>query len=303
MPIEKFNTTQKFKPAPNTQLLNTFLAKGYHFQDSEKITFNSIDLFYTRQQITSEFGIGVDGGSFFIQKQDVAKYSGKRLGASLLWNHFTFRIGINIFDDFNEFVPTVQYESKYRQHNYSLEYTHQNALFYTFALCPYEKRIDVHHFSASDYISFRNNKDLWANLELNNFSNNDTEFTGQFDWRFYYDTLTNKNFSYHLALEGWYTTHSKQTTCFYSPDFSDTTMLRIDPRYIFSKYLGVKAKAGLGYSFADQAQAYKLGLWFFGTPKENLTYNIGCLYSNATRFSASSSYNYRECDVNLGYTW
>jgi len=303
IPIEKFNTTQKAQPSPNTQLLNTILARGYHFQDSEKISFNSIDLFYTHQKLTPEFGIGVDGGYFYIQQQDIAKYSGQRFGASLLWNHFTLRLGMNLFDDFSEFVPTIEYQNRFRQHSYSLEYTHQNALFYTFSLCPYEKKVDVHHFNASDYISLRNNKDLWTNIELNNYSNNDTELTGQFDWRFYYNTLQDKKFSYHIALEGWYTTHSHPNNCFYSPDFSDATMVRIDPRYIFSKYLGVRAKAGLGYSFADKAQAYKAGLWFFGNPKENLTYNIGCLYSNATRLSSSATYNYRECEVNMGYTW
>jgi hypothetical protein len=303
VPIEKFNATQKSDPLNNTQPRNTLFGRGYHFHDSENIIFNSLDLFYTRQKVTDDLGFSGDGGYFYIEQQNKAKYAGTRYGISLLWNHFILRLGLNYFDGFTQFVPTLKYENRYRQHSYSLEYTYQNALFYTFSLCPYEQRINVHHLSASDYINLKNNKDLWTNIELNNYINDDTELTGQFDWRFYYYNQADKKFSYHTALEGWYTTHTKPNSCFYSPNFSDTTLLRIDPQYILNKYIGIKGKAGLGYSFADNTQAYKLGLWFFGTPQENLSYSIGCLYSNSTRISASSSYNYHECEVNLEYQW
>jgi len=303
MSIRKFNDTQKHSITPIKQENNTIFAKGYHFHDSEKITFNSIDLFYTRKNITDDIALGADAGVFYLQKDDIVRYNGIRYGASLFWNHFTLRLGMNNFDDFSEFVPTLRYENSYKNHSYSLEYTHQNSLFYTYSLCSYENRISADHFSLSDYITLKNQKNLWINLEVNHFSNTDTETTGQFDWRFYYSKLYQKRFNYDLALEGWYTSHSKQHNCFYSPKFADSTMIRIDPQYVFSKYIGIRGKAGLGYSFMDKSLAYKLGLWFFGNPKDKLSYSAGCLYSNSMRVSASSSYNYEECEVNLGYSW
>ncbi len=282
---------------------NVFFLRGYHFHDSEKITFDSADIFYTRQNITKDIALGADAGLFYLQKDGITRYNGMRYGASLFWKHFIFRAGVNKFDDFSEFVPTIGYENNYKNHNYSIEYTHQNSLFYTYSLCSYKKRISADHFSLSDYISFQNKKNLWTNLTVNKFNNGDTEITGQFDWRFYYSKPYQKRFNYDLALEGWYTSHTKQHSCFYSPSFADTTILRIDPQYIFSKYIGIQAKAGLGYSFKDNSQAYKFGLWFFGNPQKKLSYSLGCLRSNSARISASSSYNYQECKVDLGYSW
>ena len=167
----------------------------------------------------------------------------------------------------------------------------------------YEKKIIANHFSASDYVNLKNNTNLWMNLQMNMFSNNDTEFTGQFDWRFYQDTLFTQNFTYYLALEGWYTSHSKESLCFYSPSFSDSTLLRIDPQYIFSKYFGIKGKLGIGYSVTEETQPFKYGYSIFGNPTENLSYTAGCTHSNAAKLAAGTTYHYTECEVNLGYKW
>ena len=306
IPITQFTTALEVPITPTKRITkkpHNLLSKGYHFQDSEHIVFNALDLFYTQADITKTISLGGDIGYFSIEKKDRAKYNGTRYGVSLLAHHFTIRLGINIMEDFKEFVPTLTYENSYKKHNYSLEYTHQNALFYTFSLTPYEKRIDVDHFSVSDYLALANNTDLWANIELNHFSNNDTEFTLQYDWRLYYNTLHTQNFSYYIALEGWYTSHTKEHKDFYAPHFSDATLLRIDPHYSFSKYFGIKGRGGLGYSFKDKANAYKFGLWFFGNVQSSLTYSAGCVYSNATRVSASNSYSYDECTINLEYIW
>jgi hypothetical protein len=253
--------------------------------------------------VSRDLALGVDGGYFSIQKKGLKKYSGMRYGAWLFAKNFSFRLGVNKTKDFTEFVPTILYENSYNKHSYSLEYTHQNALFYTFALCPYEKRITAHHLSLSDYISMKEDRDLWANVTMNFFSNQDREVTAQYDWRFYYKLFLQKKFSYHIALEGWYTSHSKATSCFYSPNFSDSTLIRIDPQYRFSRYFALRGKIGVGYSFKDNTDPYKFGLWIFGNTKNSFSYNAGCLYSNATRLSAGTSYNYKECKLEAGYKW
>jgi len=299
----KISSAKTTSEAATPTSLNYLLGKGYYFEDSADIVFASVDLFYRRNQISKNVDIGVDAGYFFIEKKNVNKYEGMRYGLSLFWENFTFRLGLNNYTDFSEIVPTIKYENSYKKHSYLLEYTRQNALFYTYALCPYEKKIIANHFSASDYVNLKNNTNLWMNLQMNMSSNNDTEFTGQFDWRFYQDTLFTQNFTYYLALEGWYTSHSKESLCFYSPSFSDSTLVRIDPQYIFSKYFGIKGKLGIGYSVTEETQPFKYGYSIFGNPTENLSYTAGCTHSNAAKLAAGTTYHYTECEVNLGYKW
>ncbi|MBU1659613.1 hypothetical protein KKG72_11285 [bacterium] len=283
--------------------LNSLAAKGYYFEDSSDIVFSSLDLFYKRAKISDSIDLGVDSGLFFIEQRNINRYEGNRYGASLFYENFSFRLGLNKYDDFSEIVPTIQYQDKYYEHNYLLEYTRQNALFYTYSLCSYEQRITADHFSVSDFINFGDDTDLWGNIEVNSFSNSNTEITAQFDWRLYYDRLFSPHFSYHTALEGWYTKNTSTNACYYSPSFTDTTILRIDPQYIFSKYFGVRAKLGVGHSFKEQTQPYKYGLKLFGNPTETLSYSVGCQNSNAVRLSYGPTYNYTECELNLGYKW
>lgn len=301
--IKTYMKTLQLNNTPKQK--NTFDIKGYHFEDNADIVFNSLDLFYARQKVSESIGLGVDGGIFSIEDKNTKKYSGFRYGISLYWNNFHFHIGENKYDDFSEFVPYISYTDNYKNHNYILEYTRQNALFYTYALCPYNKRIDTDHFSVSDYVTFENQTDLWMNVQANVFSNSDTNYIAQYDWRFFHNTLgKEKKLSYNLALEGWYTMHTKQNSCFYSPSFADTTMLRFDPIYHFSNYLNISGKFGAGYSFEDKNFIYKTGLWFFGNPTENISYNIGCLYSNASKINSNkTNYNYKECVADMGYAW
>ena len=283
--------------------INNLHTKAYLFEDSDNIRFTSLDLLYQRSQVTKNIALSIDVGMMSLEKIKSVKYSGIRYGATLFYNHFSLRLGKNDFDDFSEIVPTFRYHNRYRSHNYSLEYTRQNALFYTYALPTYKKRIKADHFSISDYKSYKDKTDIWASLEVNHYSNTDTEVTGQFDWRFLYDTLFVENLHYHVAVEGWYTSHTKVSSDFYSPSFSDSTLLRIDPKYIFSKWFSLRGKVGVGYSTKDENTPYKYALWVYGIPYHNLSYSLGCLFSNTARLSNGPNYHYRECEVNLEYRW
>jgi hypothetical protein len=262
-----------------------------------------VDLFYKRAQVTDALSFGVDAGLFAFERKNIVKYGGKRYGARLYYDNFSLRLGMNDFDDFSEIVPTLIYENSYRKNNYTLEYTRQNALFYTYSEIPYEKKIKADHFSLTDNISFENSNTLWANINVNFFSNQDREITAQFDYLFYKDTLFSPKFSYGVAVEGWYTAHSKQHQDFYSPKFSDATLLRVDPKYIFSKYFGLRGKIGGGVSVSDENTPYKYGLWGFGEIVKGMDYAVGCLKSNAARLANGPTYHYTECEAHLGYTW
>ena len=284
-------------------IANSLDARGYYFDDSDGIVFKSLDLLYKREGITEDISLGGDIGIFSIEQKGGQKYSGTRYGIDLFYSHFDLRLGFNKFSDYSEFVPTIKYHNNYENQSYLFEYTRQNALFYTYSLVPYEKKIIANHFSVSDYIVFENKTNLWANIVVNFFSNDDREITGQFDWIFYQNTLFSPKFSYTLALEGWYTSHSRQHTDFYSPSFTDATLLRFNPQYEFSKWFGLKAKLGIGHSFHDEIEPYKYGLWAFGKPTKNLFYLAGCLNSNAARLANGPTYHYTECEVKVGYKW
>jgi hypothetical protein len=262
-----------------------------------------LDLFYHRYAISESIGLGVDAGVFSLNERNHEEEKGIRYGATLFYDHFRFRLGRNDFKDFSEIVPTIEYENRYANHSYLLSYTRQNALFYTYRLCPYDQEIKADHFSISDYISLKNRTNIWANITFNNYSNSDLETIGQFDYRFYYDNI-NKDLQYDLALEGYYVMNSSPNDCFYSPNFNDSTLLRVDPDYHFNRYLSAKGMLGAGYSFEAKQFLYKYGLWFYGDPMKNLSYSLGCMQSNSAKSGISGAgYYYRECKADLGYRW
>lgn len=286
----------------NFSPLNYLQANAFSFEDSDGILFKSIDLAYKKSNLTDEISLATDAGLFSIERKR-KKSSGKRYGGTVFYDNFSLRLGVNDYDDFTEFVPTLIYQNNHDNHSYTLEYTRQNALFYTYSFRAYKKQIVANHFSISDYMVFSNKTELWANITSNIFSNEDREFTAQFDWIFYKASAYRAQFTYNFALEGWYTSHSLQHNDFYSPSFADATQLRVDPQYVFSKYFGVRGKLGLGYSVVDVTSPYKYGMWLFGQPAKNLDYSLGCSESNAARVSFSEGYHYIECNAHLGYSW
>ena len=287
----------------NGGAFNTLRGKGFYFEDSQDIRFSSVDLFYKRSSIRDGLDMSLDLGSFEIEKKALNRYTGIRYGATVFFNNWSFRLGTNVYDDFSEVVPTLRYENRYENHAYSIEFTRQNALFYTYSLSPYETRLSVNHLEVQDAVEFERNRSLWISLSIDAFDDGNTAVTPQFDYQFYYDTLIEPDLSYTLALEGWYTAHSTPNEDYYSPDFYDSTLIRIDPHYYFSKAIRLEMKAGLGYSIYNNAMHYKYGAWLMGEALEDLGYSLGCLKSNSARGSSSGDYDYLECKAELVYRW
>jgi len=279
------------------------LQKGYYFSDSEDIVYASYDVFSSKVLLTHKLGLSFDTGYFHVKEQNNDMLRGYRYGLSLHYDKWTFRIGKNHYNNFSEFTPTLRYISSYKKHEYQIEYTHQNALFYVFRESAISKQIKADHLNISDFVSLANETSLWSSWEINRYSIEDVESTLQYDWKFLFNKTKNIDFSYDLALEGWYDMHSKGTDYFYSPKFADTTTLRLDANYKFSKYISTRLFAGLGYSFYDKYVPYKYGMQLFSNEVKNLSYNVNCLYSNSIHNVSSSSYNYIECNFSLRYTW
>ena len=291
-------STPKLKPKKR----NYLLAKGYYYEDSSHIRFKSLNLFYRRNRLSENLDMGVDGGLFSIE-DETRRHKGTSVGISAFFHHFSLRLGENIYDDFSEFVPTLSYQNVYKRHSYILEYTKKNALFYTYSLCPYEKKISTHHLSASDYIALSEKSDIWSMISVDFFSNRDISSVLEFDYKFFDSLDQFEKLRYSFSVDGWYNTYTKTNNCFYSPKFDDSTMLRIDPSYPLSKYASIRARFGLGYAFYSKSQVYKYGLWLSAQPIQNLSYEIGCQKSNSSRSGFGAGFYYNECEANVGFKW
>ena len=278
--------------------------RGYHYRDNDDFCLDSADLFYTRLRLGEEMDVGLDAGVIRVA-QHAASHRGFRIGSTLRYGDLSFRLGMNRFKDFIESVPGVKYRFFYKQHHFTLQYTRQNALFYTYNLTPYDKRIRADHFALNDYAAFENGMSLWASLGFNRFDNGDVETVPQFDWIFYNPHITKQNFHWDLALEGWYTAHTKpHHGDFYSPSFADSTLVRLDADYIFSPLFKISAQVGAGHSFHDENNPYKYGIWLQGRRNDTLYYKLGCLQSNTARIgSLPGGYHYIECNADIGYLW
>ena len=283
--------------------VNKATPRFYHFDDSDDFKLTTYDLAYTRSDITPRIGLGADIGG--IETGDrYEHHNGVRYGATLYVDNFAARVGINDIADVHEVVPTLQYFGHHKNHDYVLEYTRQNALFYAYSLAPLHKNMKADHFIASDNITFENGQNLWVSGAYNHYENGDHEFIPQFDWTLWQHRTEDTRTLFALDLEGWYTMHSKPDNGdFYSPNFDDATMLDASVNHRFSKELGVRANAGVGYSSQGRNAPYKYGLWLYGELMKELYYAIGCQNSNKLRISSQYDYRYLECEGSMGYQW
>jgi len=279
------------------------VAKGYYFSDSDDILFYSVKSGMTHIPLSKSLYADINFGYFYTQEKNIVSYSGVLSEVIVHYNHFGLGLAYQKYTNFSEVVPLLSYHDRYKNHSFQVKYRYQNAIFYTHRPAVLEKRIKAHHYEISDYSTYGKQVSLWWNVTLNDMSNNDLSWIAQFDWRFFYDTLFHKKISYDIALEGWYTGHSKITDLYYSPQFADSTLLRFDPNYKINPHMQLKGMLGAGYSFSDNTTPYKIGLKIVGDPYKNMLYEMGCLYSNSIRGTSASTYNYLECQFSLGYTW
>jgi hypothetical protein len=284
---------------------NAVKTSGYFFEDSDKFRSFSVDATFKRSQLYGPMGISMDGGYFGFERVGLPGHTnGVRYGATFYIDGWGFRLGANHFEDFTELVPRVTYAKNYKGNALSFEWSHQNAIFYTNSLAVYEERISNDHFQLSDYVELGWGS-LWASLEANFYSNENTAVIPQFDFYFLRQDFFDDSFRYTMALEGWYMFNSKPSDLYYSPDSYDSTLLRIDPSLKLFGDIWLLAFAGGGYSSSTESTLYRYGLKVADLDPERLQFSAGCMESNDARseLGFSSDYHYIECSAELGYSW
>lgn len=284
---------------------NAVKTSGYYFEDSDKFRSFSVDATFKRSQLYGRMGLGMDGGYFGFERIGLPGHTtGVRYGATFYVDGWGFRLGANHFEDFTEVAPRVTYSGSYKGNALSFEWAHQNAIFYTNSLAVYEERISTDHFQLSDYVDLDWGS-IWASLEANAYSNDNTAVIPQFDFQFLRQDFFDDGFRYTLAMEGWYMFNTDPSDLYYSPDHYDSTLLRVDPSLKLYGDIWLLAFAGAGYASSTESSLYRYGLRIADLNPESLQFSAGCMESNDARseLGFSPDYHYIECRADLGYSW
>ena len=152
----------------------------------------------------------------------------------------------------------------------------------------------------TQYKTIKNPRELWWSLAFEKVDDGNNVLTPQLE----YDILSYsyKKTPFILYYSGWFQFNTKQTTCYYSPKKTDTNILglKIIKPY---KYISIKFKGGLGYSFFDKSYVYTLGLWGNSINIHNFDSKLGCELSNTTPIKKTSNYESYECELILRKRW
>jgi len=276
-----------------------------YYRNKDDVEFKAISTAYERKYLFDKWGMGADIGYFTISDPIIGKQDGMGAGITVSDKHFSIRLGINIYEEFSEFAPVLQYKNSYGSLSYLFEYAYQNAMFYTMSPQALDEQIGANHLEASGYYYGGERWNVWSSIALNIYSDDNTAFIPQFDYSFY-RFIFSKRFSVATSLNGWYSFNSNPSPSYYSPGSYDSTLMGLRPRWEASDYLIVNAIFDAGYSFTTDSPLYNFGLFLSMPEKDGLKYEVGCRESNAARNTTSLTtidYYEVECTGLLEYSW
>ena len=209
--------------------------------------------------------------------------------------------GINFekYSDIQKMLPTFTYKKKLRGHNLVFGYKKESAFLINNSFCMIDNGVMSDSFSITD--SYRADL-LWANFTMNRLSDGNNIYTPQFSYRLYKNSL--KNAEYKFNIEGWYQMHSKQSDCYYSPKFDDSTKLNAEIKVPLVSNLFISLFGGVGYSNKSNSYPYSYGVALGYLMVENFEFNAACFRNSSKRKDSSASvYSSDECNANLNYRW
>jgi len=277
---------------------NKIGANLYTFRDSDDISMKKKSIYYERKNIYKRVGVKVGIGEFELKKKD-RNLKGKT--GTLLLSKANLSGGINFekYSDIQKILPSFNYKKRVRGHNLLIGYKKESAFLVNNSFC----MIDNGVMSDSFFIT-GNYKGglLWANFTINKLSDGNSIYTPQFSYQLYKNSL--QNVEYKISLEGWYQLHSKQSDCYYSPKFADSTKINIELKTALFQNLFVSIFGGIGYSNDSNSYPYSYGLALEYPLVENFEFNAGCFHNSSKRKDSSASkYSSDECNANLNYRW
>jgi len=143
---------------------------------------------------------------------------------------------------------------------------------------------------------------LWYSLAYEKVYDKNSVITPQIDYDFYAFKYYKNIISFYFS--GWYQFNSKTTSCYYSPDKTDSNIIGIKFDRKISDNWKLHAQAGAGYSFWDQNYLYSLKAYIRSLNFKDFYTKLGCELSNSSKKTINTSgYRSYECIWELNKQW
>ena len=261
----------------------------YHFHDNQKTHYNHIQAIFLKNFNNFDAGIFF---RFFQLNQNSNKHTGNIIAGVFKNNKYKLILGSDNAKNSNLYL---NFNTKLFNHNLNILY--ENLVYSRKTICSLNhQRLKI---ELSRYLQLTSIRGLWYSIAGEYIDDGNLVFTPQIDYDFYANKI-GKN-PYALYFSGWYQFNSKQTTCYYSPDKTDSNLIGIK-FYPYTKFANIMLKGGIGYSFWDQSFLYNLA-FKFSKKLSIFNLNAQCNYSNTSSINAPNNYRSYECFINMEKHW
>ncbi len=213
------------------------------------------------------------------------------------FKNLSIGLGVDKFDDFNDFVAKLEYYHNLSNHSLSYVLSFENGIFETAATCMVEKDIDVISFALYDSILLKNLEQAEFTLEINNFSDNNLNINTFINHPI--NKIVYSNFANVFSIAGSYEYNSKSDTCYGAVDFFDGNYLQMRPKYKFLKDSYIEGIVSAGYSFKSNEALYAYGFIMKLMTEGYLNLSLDCHHYQ----SGYSPDGADECFASIMHIW
>jgi tetratricopeptide (TPR) repeat protein len=217
--------------------------------------------------------------------------------AHFSFEHFSFGIGLNKFEDFNDVVAQITYQKIFSGHNMTFGLKTTNGAFVNSNVCMIEDKINVVQFSLYDAILLSNLDQAELGLTVNRYDDTNINVNSWAEYPVYRSVY--ENFENVFALSGSYEFNTKTDTCYYSADFFDGNYIVMKPKIYFTKRNFIQGIAGFGYSFKNKDVLYNYGLSAVISAYDLFDIRVDCRHYQ----SGTSPEGANECFATMAYIW
>jgi len=213
------------------------------------------------------------------------------------FKHFSFGMGLNKFEDYNDIVAELTYQKILSGHNMTFGLKTTNGAFVNANVCSIENKTNVLQFSFYDAILLSNLDQAELGLTVNRYDDTNININSWAEYPVYKSVY--KNFENVFALSGSYEFNTKTDTCYYSADFFDGNYVVMKPKIYFAKHNFIQGIAGFGYSFKNNDVLYNYGLSAVISAYDLFDIRVDCRHYQ----SGSSPEGANECFATMAYIW
>lgn len=200
-------------------------------------------------------------------------------------------------------MPYLRYQTQAKSvfTTWSMDYS---SLFFDKLSCAsLDRELTRLQLTYNQYRELGQKRSLWYAFALGRVSDDNIETIGQYDYAFYKGEM--ERLDYAAALNGWYIWNSQPTDDYYSPDFYDSSRVRLEATLDLGEELDLIANSSAGYTFTEKRALYDYGIWLkYPMVERGVDARVGCHKSNSGRTAqANRAYRSTNCTASLEYQW